>query len=85
MGEEVDVFKTRPIKDITAVEQPAVYLSIPTTLISSMMQIYHPHHGWLAFLFPPDMARKIGATFLEHAGICEHHLKITPPSTPRVQ
>ncbi len=85
MSGEENVFKTRPDKDIIAIENPAFHMEVANAKNCSMLQIHHPHHGWLAFLFPPTMAYGIGAMFLKHAEICEHQAKIAPPSTPRVQ
>ena len=85
MAEEIDVFKTRPDRDIVAIERPAIHMEMPPAMNCSMLQIHHPHHGWLSFLFPPDLAQEIGAMFLKHAEICAHAAKIAPPSTPKVQ
>ena len=85
MSERFDVFKTRPDKDIVAIERLAFHIEVANARNFSLLQIHHSLHGWLAFLFPPDEASKIGAPLIRHAEICEHHAKIAPPSTPKVQ
>ena len=86
MSGDEDVYKTRPTEgNILVIENPAWSMQLANAKNGSFMQIHHPHHGWLAFIFPPQMAHLMGTTFLKHAGACEQHAKIAPPSTPKVQ
>jgi hypothetical protein len=50
----------------------------------SILQIHHPEHGWLAFVFPPEHATILGVALVKHAGMCEYFAGSIAPGTVTV-
>jgi hypothetical protein len=50
----------------------------------SILQVHHPEHGWLAFVFPPEHAATLGVALVRHSALCEYFAGTLPPSTGTV-
>jgi hypothetical protein len=50
----------------------------------SILQVHHPEHGWLAFVFPPEHAVMLGVALVKHAGMCEYFAGSIAPATVSV-
>jgi hypothetical protein len=50
----------------------------------SILQVHHPVHGWLAFVFPPEHAATLGVALVRHSALCEYFAGTHPPSTGTV-
>jgi len=75
----------RPMQNVEAVERPAWYTEIPHGKNGSVVQLHHPHHGWLTFLLPPDMAFQLGAALVRQSALCDYFAGTVPASTMTVQ
>ena len=60
MSEESKILDTRPKGDIVAISRPAWWTEIAVGKNGSVVQLLHPDHGWLTFLFPPEHANRLG-------------------------
>ena len=50
----------------------------------SILQVHHPEHGWLAFVFPPEHAAMLGVALVKQAGMCEYCAGSIAPATVSV-
>jgi hypothetical protein len=50
----------------------------------SILQVHHPEHGWLAFVFPPEHAAMPGSALVRRSGVCDYFAGTLPPSTVTV-
>jgi hypothetical protein len=50
----------------------------------SIVQVHHPQHGWLAFIFPPEYANKLGMALVRQAALVEYFANSVPPPTVSV-
>jgi hypothetical protein len=79
-----NVADTRPKGTIQVIFAPHWWVDIATAKNGSILQVHHPEHGWLAFLFPPEHAAVLGTALLRHSGVCENFAGTVPPSTGTV-
>jgi hypothetical protein len=56
-------------KQIKAVLNPTWVSQLTAAKDSSLLQIDHPEHGTLHFVFPPNEAEKLGMFLLKQAGV----------------
>jgi hypothetical protein len=78
------VTPTRPKGHILAISRPAWWTEIPIARNGSVVQLHHPEHGWLAFVFPPEHAAMLGVALVRHSGVCDYFAGTLPPSTMTV-
>ena len=45
----------------------------------SVVQLLHPDHGWLTFLFPPECASRLGTQLVKHSALCDYFAGTLPP------
>jgi hypothetical protein len=50
----------------------------------SVVQLFHPDHGWLTFLFPPACADRLGLALVKQAALCDYFAGSLPLSTVTV-
>ena len=55
-----NIYDTRPTGTIKAILSPPWWVDIAAAGNGSIVQVHHPEHGWLAFIFPPEYANKLG-------------------------
>jgi hypothetical protein len=55
-----NVRDTRPTGTIVAILSLAWWADIAAAKNGSILQVHHPEHGWLVFVFPPESANKLG-------------------------
>jgi hypothetical protein len=51
-----NILDTRPKGTFTAIFTPPWWVDMASAKNGSILQVHHPEHGWLAFVFPPDHA-----------------------------
>jgi len=76
-----NVRDTRPTGTIVAIPSPAWWVDIAAAKNGSILQVHHPEHGWLVFVFPPESANKLGVTLVRHSALCEYFAGTLPPAT----
>jgi hypothetical protein len=76
--QEENILDTRPKKDVEAVFRPVWWTEIVSGKNGSLVQLLHPDHGWLTFVFPPECAGSLGAQLVKHAGLCEYFAGTVP-------
>jgi hypothetical protein len=81
MSGENKILDTRPTGTFTAIFTPPWWAEITNAKNGSILQVHHPEHGWLAFVFPPEHAAVLGSALLRHAGVCDYFAGTLPPST----
>ena len=50
----------------------------------SILQVHHPEHGWLAFVFPVEHAALLGQALVKQSALCEYFAGTLPPSRTMV-
>jgi len=78
------VVDPRPTGTIAVIFTPPWWVDIANAKNGSILQVHHPVHGWLAFVFPPEHAAVLGEALVNHAALCEHFAGAQPPSTAAV-
>ena len=63
-----NVLDTRPKGTFTAIFTPPWWVDMAAAKNGSILQVHHPEHGWLAFVFPPEHAAMLGAALVEAGG-----------------
>jgi hypothetical protein len=81
MATDDSELNTRPQGVIVAVSRPAWWTEITAPRNGSVVQILHPDHGWLTFMFPPKCAERLGHALVQQAALCYDKLGSLPPST----
>jgi hypothetical protein len=79
-----NVLDTRPKGTIPVIFTPYWWVDIAAARNGSILQVHHPEHGWLAFVFPPEHAGVLGTALVKHSGLCEYFAGTLPPSTGTV-
>ena len=79
-----NVLDTRPKGTFTAIFTPPWWVDITNAKNGSILQVHHPEHGWLAFVFPPEHAAMLGVALVRHSGACDYFAGTLPPSTVTV-
>jgi len=79
-----NILDTRPKGTFTAIFTPPWWVEITNAKNGSILQVHHPEHGWLAFVFPTEHAATLGAALLRHSGVCDYSSGTLPPSTATV-
>jgi hypothetical protein len=59
-----NLLDTRPQGTIVAIMSPQWWVENAATKNRSIVQLHHPHHGWLSFLFPPECAMRLGSALV---------------------
>jgi len=78
------VLDTRPQGMIAAILNPPWWMEIAAAQNGSFVQLHHPVHGWLSFIFPPESANRLGLALIKQAALVEHFAGALPPSTMTV-
>lgn len=78
------LLETRPKGDMVAVFRPVWWTELAVGKNGSVVQLFHPDHGWLVFLFLPEFANRAGVALVKKAALCEHFAGTLPPSTVAV-
>lgn len=78
---EENILDTRPKNDVEAVFRPVWWTEIVSGKNGSLVQLLHPDHGWLTFVFPPECASRLGAQLVKQAGLCEYFAGTLPACT----
>jgi hypothetical protein len=76
-----NILDTRPKDDVVAVSRPVWWTEVAPARNGSVVQLLHPDHGWLTFLFPPECAGRLGTQLVKHSALCEYFAGTLPPST----
>ena len=63
-----NVLDTRPKGTMVAIFTPPWWVDMAAAKNGSILQVHHPEHGWLAFVFPPEHAAMLGAALVKHSG-----------------
>ena len=63
---------------------PPWWVDMAAAKNGSILQVHHPEHGWLAFVFPPEHATMLGVALVRHSALCEYFAGTLPPSTGTV-
>jgi len=79
-----NILDSRPTGTIAAVLSPPWRAEIAAAKNGTIVQLHHPVHGWLAFLFPPECGNKLGVALVKQAALCEHFAGSAAPSTVAV-
>jgi hypothetical protein len=78
------ILETRPRGDMVAVLRPVWWTELAVGKNGSVFQLFHPDHGWLVFLFPPDCANRLGLQLVKQAALVEYFAGTLPPTTVAV-
>ena len=81
---ENDILDTRPKRDVVAIQRPVWWTEVVTGKNGSMVQLLHPDHGWLTFVFPPECASRLGVQLVKQSALCDYFAGSLPPSTVAV-
>ncbi len=81
---EKSILDTRPRTDVEAVFRTGWWTEIVSGKNVSLVQLLHPDHGWLTFVFPAECAGRLGTQVVKHTGLCEYFAGTVPPSTVAV-
>ena len=73
-----NVLDTRPKGTIVAIFTPPWWVDMAAAKNGSILQVHHPEHGWLAFVFPPEHATLLGVTLVKHSALCEYFAGTLP-------
>ena len=84
MSEESKILDTRPKGSMVAIFAPPWWADLTAARNGSILQVHHPEHGWLAFVFPPEHAGVLGTALVKHSALCEYFAGTQPPSTGTV-
>ena len=84
MSEDSKILDTRPKGTMVAIFGPPWWADLTAARNGSILQVHHPEHGWLVFVFPPEHAAMLGAALLRHSGVCDYFAGTLPPSTVTV-
>jgi hypothetical protein len=76
-----NVLDPRPTGTLVAIFTPPWWVDIAAAKNGSILQVHHPEHGWLAFVFPPEHATKLGVTLVRQSALCDYFAGTLPPST----
>ena len=79
-----NVLDTRPKGTMQVIFTPYWWVDIAAARNGSILQLHHPEHGWLAFVFPPEHAAVLGVALVKQAGMCEYFAGSAAPSTVAV-
>jgi hypothetical protein len=79
-----NVYDTRPQGNITAILDPPWWAEIAAAKNGCIVQVHHPQHGWLALIFTPEFANKLGMALVKQAALVEYFANSVPPSTVSV-
>jgi hypothetical protein len=76
-----NVHDTRPKGTFPVVFAPAWCVDMAAAKNGSILQVYHPEHGWLGFVFSPDHASLMGAALVKTSGLCEYFAATQPSAS----
>lgn len=76
-----NVVDPRPTGTFTVIFTPPWWVDMAAAKNGSILQVHHPEHGWLAFVFPPEHAAMLGVALVKQAGMCEYFAASFPPTT----
>ena len=79
-----NVLDTRPKGTMAAIFTPPWWVDMAAAKNGSILQLHHPEHGWLAFVFPADHTALLGQALVKHSALCEYFAGTLPPSTGTV-
>ena len=79
-----NVLDTRPKGTFTAIFTPPWWVDMANAKNGSILQVHHPEHGLLAFVFPPEYANKLGVALVRQAALCDYFAGTLPPPTVSV-
>ena len=79
-----NVVDPRPKGTFTAVFTPPWWVDMANAKNGSILQLHHPEHGWLAFVFPPEHAALLGVALVKHSALCEYFAGSIAPATVTV-
>jgi hypothetical protein len=79
-----DILDTRPKCDVVAIQRPVWWTEVVAGKNGSMLQLLHPDHGWLTFIFPPECASRLGTQLVKQSALCDYFAGSLPPSTVTV-
>ncbi|PYT24948.1 MAG: hypothetical protein DMG57_26870 [Acidobacteria bacterium] len=79
-----NVLDTRPTSDVEAVLRPAWWTEVVSGKNGSLVQLLHPDHGWLTFVFPPECASRLGMGLVKQSALCDYFAGTLSPSTVAV-
>ncbi len=79
-----NVLDTRPKGTMQVIFTPYWWVDVAAAKNGSILQLHHPEHGWLAFVFPPEHAAMLGTALVKHSALCEYFAGTLPPSTGTV-
>jgi hypothetical protein len=78
------LLETRPKGDMVAVLRPVWWTELAVGKNGSVVQLFHPDHGWLVFLFPPECASRLGMGLMKQSALCEYFAGTLATSTVTV-
>lgn len=76
-----NIMDTRPKGTFTCVFTPPWWVDISAAKNGSILQVHHPEHGWLAFIFPPEHAALLGVNLVRHAALCDYFAAAQPAAS----
>jgi hypothetical protein len=76
---EDNVVDSRPKGTIPVIFTPPWWVDMAAAKNGSILQVHHPEHGWLAFVFPPDHAALLGVALVRHSALCDYFAGTLPP------
>jgi hypothetical protein len=79
-----NILDTRPKGTMVAMFGPPWWVDVAVGKNGSLLQVHHPEHGWLAFVFPPEHAAMLGAALVKQAALCGNFAGTQPASTTAV-
>ena len=81
---EDNIVDSRPKGTMAVVFTPYWWVDMAAAKNGSILQVHHPEHGWLAFVFPPEHAAMLGTALVRHSGACDYFAGTLPQSTVTV-
>ena len=76
-----NILDTRPKGTMPAVFTPPWWVDLAAAKNGSILQVHHPEHGWLAFVFPAEHASMLGVALIKHTGLCEYFAATQPAAS----